>query len=395
VEPTLRILAFTASALALAGCSKPPPPAFERPPAPVVVAQALAQDVPVYLDELGQCAASELVSLKPQVSGTVVALHFADGAELERGQLLVSLDPRPSEARVAAAQAASSQSQAQLGLARTELGRVESLAQSHVLSQAELDERRSAVAVAEAQAKRDEAELAEARLELEYAAIHSPIGGRAGQHRVDGGNVVEANETELVTIQRLDPIFADFTITEDDLTSVQRHLARGPLRVEVRLPDDGANPLAGELTFLDSSVESSTGTVRMRATLANAERRLWPGRFVKVRLVLDTLPSAVLVPASAPQTSANGEFVYVVNDDSVAELRMIERGQRQGELLVVKSGVQVGERVVVEGHLGVTPGGKVRIDTQAVAAPGAPPASEAGSPAPPPPNGGKVAEGGR
>jgi multidrug efflux system membrane fusion protein len=193
---------------------------------------------------------------------------------------------------------------------------------------------------------------------------------------VDLGNVVTANSGSLLVIQRLDPIYADFTVTENNLTAVQRNMARGTLRVEVRLPDEPDKPRDGKLTFLDNSVQDATGTVKLRATIPNGDRRFWPGRFVKVRLVLSTLQGAVLVPAAASQTSAKGPFVYVVKEDSTAELRPVTLGQRQGDLVVIDQGLKPGERVVMNGQLGVTPGGKVRIEEPR--APGSLPATNTG-----------------
>jgi multidrug efflux system membrane fusion protein len=180
---------------------------------------------------------------------------------------------------------------------------------------------------------------------------------------VDLGNVVTANSGSLLVIQRLDPIYADFTITENDLTIVQRNMSEGSLKVEVRLPDEPGMPRArdGKLTFLDNSVQDGTGTIKLRATIANQDRRFWPGRFANVRLILGVQHNAVLIPAEAPQMSAKGQFVYVVKDDSTAELRPVTVGQRQGDLVVVSKGINSGERVVTNGQLGVTPGGKVRL----------------------------------
>jgi multidrug efflux system membrane fusion protein len=192
---------------------------------------------------------------------------------------------------------------------------------------------------------------------------------------VDIGNVVEANKTPLLTIQKIDPIYADFTINQNELTSVQGNMRGGTLKVEVRLPDEPDTPVAGQLTFLDNAVQDATGTVQLRATVDNHERRLWPGRLVKVRLVLSTIPNAVLIPVAAPQMSAKGQFVYVVKEDSTAELRIVKTGQAQGELIVVEQGVKPGEKVVLNGQLGVTPGGKVRDAGAAPAGPGAPPAA--------------------
>src|SRR4030095_7231016 len=159
-----------------------------------------------------------------------------------------------------------------------------------------------------------------------------------------------------------DPIYADFTISQSNLTSVQEQMRGGKLKVEVSLPDSGAGPVSGQLTFLDNAVQNATGTVNLRATIPNEDHRFWPGRFVNIRLVLSTIHQAVLIPAAAPQMSANGTFVYVIKEDSTAEQRAVTLGQRQGDLIVVEKGVNPGERVVMNGQLGVTPGGKVSIE---------------------------------
>jgi multidrug efflux system membrane fusion protein len=218
----------------------------------------------------------------------------------------------------------------------------------------------------------NEAALESARLNLEYTSIRSPIDGRAGHRLVDVGNVVTANTATLLSIERLDPIYADFTVTENDFSTVQRNADRRTLKVEVRLPQEPDNPVAGQLTFLDNAVQSSSGTVMLRATAPNSNHRLWPGQFVNVRLVLATLPGAVLVPAEATQDSAKGPFVYVVKEDSTAELRPVKVGQRQGDLIVIEQGLKPGERVVINGQAAVAPGGKVRVDTGAPVAPAAP-----------------------
>jgi membrane fusion protein, multidrug efflux system len=350
------------AALAFAGCRQEGPSGFDRPPAPVSVAAAVVRDVPVYLDEVGKSAAREVVSIQPQVSGRITRIHFTDGAHLRKGDPLFTIDPRPFQAQLDAAEATLDQTQAALDLARIQLARATSLIQTKAISQEEYDTRKNAVDVAAAQVEQSQAAVQTARLNLEYCTILSPIDGRAGQRLVDSGNIVAANAGSLLTIQRLDPIYADFTVPENDLTAVQRNMARGTLKVEVLLPDEPGEPRIGQLTFLDNAVQGGTGTVKLRATIANGDHRFWPGRFVKIRLVLDTLPQAVLVPAAAPQTSAFGPFVYVVKNDSTAEQRSVTPGQRQGDLVVISQGLKPGERVVVNGHLGVTPGGKVRVD---------------------------------
>jgi len=353
--------------LALAGCEKAAAPAFQRPPATVAVAEAVAEDVPVYLDTVGKIVARELVSIQPQVSGRITGIHFTDGADLKKGDALFTIDPRPYQAQLDAAAGNLAQAEAALAFARIQLARGEQLVETKAISQQEYDTRKNSLDIAEAQVQQGRAAVENAQLNLQYCSIRSPIDGRAGRRLVDIGNVVTGNSGSLLTVQRLDPIYADFTVTENDLTAVQKNMRRGALDVEVRLPDEPDSALTGALTFLDNAVQDGTGNVTLRATIPNPERRLWPGRFVKVRLVLSTLPGAILVPAAAPQMSARGQFVYVVKQDTTAELRLVQTGQRHGDLIVVDKGLGAGERVVVNGQLGVTPGGPVRIEPSATA----------------------------
>ena len=208
-----------------------------------------------------------------------------------------------------------------------------------------------------------QASLETARLNLEYCYIHSPIDGRAGARLVDVGNVVQANATSLLSIQRLDPIYANFTITEGDLPAVQKQTSRGMLRAAVRLPSDPESTArSGRVEFLDNTVQNGTGTVNLRATMSNPDHHFWPGQFVDVKLILSTEKGAVLIPSQATQISQRGLFVYVVKADDTVELRPIKLGQRQGDQIVVTEGVAPNERVVLAGQMLVRPGGKVRVD---------------------------------
>jgi multidrug efflux system membrane fusion protein len=236
---------------------------------------------------------------------------------------------------------------------------------------AEADARVTAAVAVAAQA---EAAIEAARLDVEFCTIRSPLVGRAGERLVDVGDIVTANVTPLLSIQRVDPCYVELSVTEQDLAAVQRALAKGAVTAQVRLPDETGEGRSGPVTFLDNQVRDATGTVRLRVTLENADRRFWPGRFVRVRVVTEILVGAVLVPASAPQVSASGPFVYVVRPDGTAELRPATPGQRQGDLVVIERGVAAGERVVVEGQVGVMPGGAVRvIEPSPPPAPGAAP----------------------
>jgi len=355
------------------GCGKKEPASFERPPAPVTVATVKSQAVPVYIEAVGKIVAREVVSIQPQVSGRITQIHFNDGAEVRFGELLFTIDPRPYQAQLNQAEANLAQAEAALSLAKSSFARVENVTDPRAVSRQDYDTKKSAVEAAEASVKQNRAAVENARINLDYCTIRSPINGRSGQRAVDVGNVVAANSGSLLVIQRLDPIYADFTITENELTAVQRNMARRSLRVEVRLPDEAADAREGQLTFLDNSIQEGTGTVKLRATLANGDRRFWPGRFAKVRLILDIRRDALLVPAEAPQLSAQGSFVFVVKKDSSAELRPVKLGQRHGERIVVDEGIEAGEQVVVKGQLGVTPGGKVRVTEPAPS--GVPPVS--------------------
>lgn len=347
-----------------AGCEKKKAPAaaaHERPPALVTAAQVVSRDVPVYLDEIGRCVAREVVSIQPQVEGRIMDIHFKDGATIKKGDLLFTIDPRPYEAELAREVAAVEESKASLDLARTEFARIESMLAVHAASQSEFDVSKSAVAVAEAKIQSALAAVEIAKLNLNYCYINSPVAGRAGQRLVDVGNVVKADgNSSLLVIQALDPIYADFTVTEGELPRVRERMSGGVLKTLVRLPDD-AEPREGKLTFLDNAVQDATGTVRLRATLPNADDHFWPGQFVHVRLVLSVIENATLVPGQSTQLGQQGPYVYVIKPDSTAELRPVKLGQRQGDLVTVTEGLHAGEIVVLSGHMGVMPGGHVRV----------------------------------
>lgn len=397
------------SATLFTGCANKAQQSFDRPPAPVSVSVALAQDVPTYLDAIGKTVAREVVSIQPQVSGRITQIHFTDGADVKKGQLLFTIDTRPFEAVLRQAQANVSRDnalkkQAEANLTKeiaqakwgeVQVNRYRKLVEQGVIPREQYEQlradqdslnanvgaARAAVNSAEEAIKVDTAAVESAKVQLSYCYIRSPIDGRAGQRLADVGNVVNPGGSSggnsgsggsgnsgsgggngLLVIERLDPIYADFTISQNSLAAVQQQMRAGRLRAEVRLPDVSDEPVIGQLTFLNNVVENTTGTVNLRATIPNAGHRFWPGRFVNIRLVLNTIHQAVLVPANAPQMSANGSFVYVVKQDSTAEQRPVALGQRQGDLIVVESGVEPGERVVINGQLGVTPGGKVRVE---------------------------------
>jgi membrane fusion protein, multidrug efflux system len=291
------------------------------------------------------------------------------------------IDPRPFKAQLDSAEANLAQTKAALELAKIQFARDEELVGTRAISKQDYDTKKSTVDVNEAQVEAAQAAIETAQVNLDYCYIHSPIDGRAGARLVDVGNVVQANTTSLLSIQRLDPIYANFTITERDLPEVQRDMSRDTLRAFVRLPGDpenGARP--GKVEFLDNAVQNATGTVNLRATMSNPDHHFWPGQFVNVKLVLATQKGAVLIPSQATQMSQQGPFVFVIKADDTAELRPVTLGQRQGSAVVITSGLAAGERVVLAGHLLVRPGSKVHVDSDdPAAAPGSKSDSKASS----------------
>lgn len=376
------------AALLLPACDqgqKQAPQLAQRPPAKVTTTTAIARDVPIYLDQIGRIVAVEVVAIVPQVGGKLVAAHVRDGANVKKNQLLFEIDPRPFEASLASAEAMLAQDKALLELARSELDRFEGAAAMNAVSKMQFDQKKNAVAIAEAKIGVGEAAVQTARLNLEYTRIHSPIDGRAGALLVHPGNVVRENNAPLLMIQRLDPIYAAFTVTENDLATVRKYmpktdldpggLPRQGLKVEVDIPRDSVRvpsaanqtvtatrpghdapgPREGILSFLDNLVQSQTGTVELRATIPNADHYFWPGQFVTCRLVLTIQKGAVLIPAAAQQIGQQGPFVYVVRPDNTAELRLITPGQRQGDMIVVERGVNAGDKVIATGQMAVVP----------------------------------------
>ncbi len=368
-------LAAMAGFMGTAGCNRQADPAQAAGPPPpplVTLALATARNVPIYLDAIGTGAASDSVTITPQVSGPITERHFDDGGDIQKGQLLFMIDPRPYQAQLDLAQAQLASSNAALDLATIQLKRYDDVKDSRAISQSDYDLKKNAVDVAKAQIDASQAAIETAKLNLEYCSIHAPINGRAGRRLADVGNLGVAMQTPLLSIQKLDPAYVYFTVAEHDLPEVQKEMASGTLKTLVRLPSETVEKARqGELTFLDNAVQAQSGTVSLRASVPNADRHFWPGQFVDVRLVLSVKNSAVLIPNQCTQISQKGPFVYVIGEDDTSELRNITLGQTQGDQVVVTSGVKAGERVVLTGQMMLQPGGKVRLDSDSSTQPSA------------------------
>jgi multidrug efflux system membrane fusion protein len=329
----------------------------QAPVRPVTVAKVVTKDVPLYLDEIGTCAAYETVLVQAQVSGVIITRNFQDGSDVNKGDLLFTIDPRPY-------QAALDQAKAQAELDQVTLKRQEGLRARNVIAQQDYD-----TAVANEQRSRAATEAAQ--VNLDWCYIKSPINGRVGLRNVDVGNLVGPSTPPLVTIQGLDPIYTDFTVAQNDLPLVRKYLNGPNVKVETYLPGGSITPRVGDLYFIDKAVQPGAGTVKVRGVTPNPDRALWPSEFVRVRFILDTLKNATLVPAQAVQVSQSGPFVFVVKPDNTVDLRPVKPGQRQeGDLTVVESGVKPDETVVVTGQLALAPGAKVAPQPYALPSPG-------------------------
>jgi multidrug efflux system membrane fusion protein len=328
----------------IVGSGKKPAPA--PPPRPALVTKVQTKDVPIYLDEIGTCAAYETVQVQAQISGQILTRDFQDGADVKKGDPLFTIDPRPY-------QAALDQAKAQAALDQVTLKRQADLRVKNVTSPQDYD-----TAVANAQKSQGAVEAAQ--VNVDYCFIKSPINGRVGLRNVDIGNLVGPASAPLVAIQGLDPIYTDFTVSETDLAFVRKYLGGPNVKVQTYSPDEKKPPRTGNLYFIDTAVQPGSGTVKARGVTPNSDHAFWPSEFVRVRFILDTIKNAKLVPSQAVQVSQSGPFVFVLKQDNTVDLRPVKPGQRQeGDLTVLESGVGPEDTVIVTGQLALAPGAKV------------------------------------
>ena len=350
--------------LFFAGCSADPPAGrakAEDPPkkraVPVLVARAEQKSMPVALRAIGTVEPYATVAVKSQVSGTLKGIHFREGDEVKKGDLLFTLDPRPYAALLNQARGNLARDRAELDNARKELERYSRAAQKGYVSTEQAEQALTRVATLSASIEAGEAAVENARLQLEYCTIAAPIDGRTGQQMVFAGNLIRANDETMVTINQVSPVKVSFAVPGRHFAEVKRYREAGSLQVAITEPDGAEIP--GTFSFLDNSVDSTTGTLLLKAETANRDRTLWPGQFVEVRLVLTTRPDVTVVPSPAIQVSQNGPHVFVVKDDMTVEDRLVEAGMMVGNETVVEKGLSPGERVVIDGQLQLTDGARV------------------------------------
>jgi multidrug efflux system membrane fusion protein len=344
------------SLAAAKGKSQAGPPAV-----PVLVASAEAKDVPVILRGLGTVQAFNNAPLKSQVGGAVTQINFKEGQDIRKGDLLIQLDPRPYQAVLDQSKAALAKDQAALANAQTDLQRYSKLLAQNFTPEQQYETQKSTVAQDQAAVANDEAAINAAQLNVDYAAIKSPIDGVTGIRQVDIGVLVQANSQTLVTVTQIEPIFVIFTLAESNIAAVRAAMAQGQLAVQAFAASDEKQIAEGVLDLVDNTVDQTTGTVKLKAEFPNKDKALWPGQFVNAHLVLKLVHDGITVPTVAIQTGPSGPYAYVVKSDSTVERRTVTVVQTDNNTTLVGSGLQAGERVVTAGQFKLDQGAKVQV----------------------------------
>jgi multidrug efflux system membrane fusion protein len=362
------------------------------PPVPVTVATAAQRDIPIQLRVIGNVEAYSSIPVKAQIAGELVRIHFTEGQDVTKRELLFGIDRRPYEqalvqseanlnrdvAQEKQAEANLARDQAQAQNARVQAGRYGKLASEGIVSKEQNEQMRTTFSTAEEAVRADQAaiesaraaEVADkaavetARLNLDYCEIRSPINGRTGSLQVKVGTLIKAQaDTAMVTINQVSPTYVTFSVPEDQLAQIRMSMAKGPLQVEALAPNDPSGPARGQVSFIDNTVDSTTGVIKLKALFPNQERKLWPGQFVNVVLTVGKEANATVVPSEAIQTGQQGQYAFVVKQDHTVENRIVSIGRTIGRETVITKGIAPGETVVTDGQLRLIPGFKVEIVT--------------------------------
>ncbi len=354
----------SAGLILLAGCdvrSRSQSPGAPPPAVPVTAALAVRKDVPVQLRAIGTSEASSTVTVKTMVNGEITKVGFREGQDVRKGDLIFVIDPRPYEAALKTAEATLARDLALKDNAEKDVKRYAYLIEKDLVPKQQFDQAVSNAAALAATVNADNAVVENSRVQLGYCFIRSPIDGRTGSLLVKEGNVVKANDTSLVTINRITPIYVTFSVPEQYLAEIRKYREARPLEAEAVIPGQEGRPARGTLTFISNAVDNTTGTIQLKATFGNGDRRLWPGQYVNVTMTLSTRPGAVVVPTAAVQTGQQGQYVYVVGPDLTVEARPVATGPSMDNGTVVENGIQAGERVVTDGQLRLVPGARVEL----------------------------------
>lgn len=341
---------------------KPERGSERRQTVPVTVASVIQKNVPLQLAAVGTVEAYSTVSIRTQVIGTIMRVHFKEGQDVKQGDLLFTIDPRPFEATLKQAEATLAKDAALLENAREQARRYAELVKKQYVSREQYDQIRTNADALEAAVEADKAAVENAKVQLSYCRIYSPVTGRTGSLLINEGNLVRTNDAaSLVTINQLNPIYVAFSLPEQNLSEIKKRMAGTTLKVEAISPDSEDRLEEGALSFIDNAVDRTTGTIKFKGTFTNANRRLWPGAFVKVALTLSNQTDAIVIPSRAVQTGQDGQHVFVLKGDSAVELRSVVVGRTLDGEAIVEKGLQPGEKVVTDGQFLLGPGTKVEL----------------------------------
>jgi len=333
-----------------------------REAVPVLVATATQKTMPLQIRAVGNVEAYSTVSVKSQVTGVLTQAHFKEGENVKKGQLLFTIDPRPLEAALKQAEANLARDTAQLQNSREQARRYAELVKKEYVSKEQYDQIRANADAAEAVVQSDQAAVENAKVQLSYCYIFSPIDGQAGTLLVNEGNLVRVNDaTPLVVINQVTPIYVTFSVPEQNLADIRRHAAAGSLKVAAQFQADEGRAEQGSLAFVDNAVDRTTGTIKLKAEFKNGDRRLWPGQFINVALVLSTQSDAVVVPSEAVQVGQEGQHVFVIKPDNSVEVRPVVVSRTDGGEAVIAKGLQAGEQIVREGQFLLGPESRIEV----------------------------------
>jgi multidrug efflux system membrane fusion protein len=368
--PKLARLAMLCAALLIAlACSRTKAAAPANPVVPVLAATVEQRDIPVELEAIGSVEAYSSVAVKTQVTGELTGVYFREGQDVNKGDLLFTLDKRPFEADVKRQEANLEHDIAQAKLAHLDADRYAGLYQGGVVSKQQYDQAKANADALDAAVQADKAAVENARVQLVYCSIYSPINGRTGTLMIHQGNMIKANDTPfLININQVEPIYVTFTVPEQYLAAIKRFASAGKLPVQATVQED-RRPVVGKLSFIDNTVDQTTGTIKLKGEFSNRDRRLWPGQFVNVTLVLHTQPNAVVVPSQAVQNGQQGQFVFVIQHDMTVEMRPVRVNRNSNGQSIIDVGVKPGERVVIDGQLRLVPGSRIQIKQSVAPAP--------------------------
>jgi len=331
------------------------------PAVPVTVGEAVSRAVPVQLRAIGNVEAYSTVEVKSRVAGELLKVNFREGQDVNKGDLLFNIDPRPYENELAKAEAGLAKDTALAKKAEDDVVRYTGLYQDQLVSRDAYETVRSNAEAMRATIEADKVAVESARLSLSYCSVYAAVSGRTGSLLMHQGNLIKANEDRpMVTINGITPVYVNFSVPEQYLPEIRKYMQSGKLKVAASISDEESDSGDGILTFVDNAVDAATGTIRLKATFANENKRLWPGQFASVVMTLTTIDDAVVAPSQAVQTGQRGQFVFVIAN-GLAELRPVRAGLTHGDVTVIEEGLKPGEQVVTDGHMRLTPGAKVEI----------------------------------